>query len=171
MDTAVVTFEMHYQDVVETKFGTKTKHTFVTDDGTRYESWKAPIAARIAASMSEPLTILFDKKVSGQYTNLEIKDVLGDALPSMSVSDNAEEPVSTRTVNVNSPEAGKAKEERITRLAIWKTAFEAFTALAVADGGPDSAYNPILNPGLVEDFVNEQFQFLLTGTSTSKAEA
>lgn len=167
MDTAQVTFGQHYQDVIETKFGTKTKHTFVTDDGTRYEAWKAPIAARIAASMSEPLTILFEKKVSGQYTNLEIKDVLGDVPVSVPTPDE----IPTRTMSVNSPEAGKAKEERITRLAIWKTAFEAFTALAVADGGPDSAYNPVLNPGLVEDFVNEQFEFLMTGTSTSKAEA
>lgn len=82
MDTAQVTFTQHYSDMVNTKYGTKTKNTFITDDDVRYETWKAPVAAVLAANMDTPITILFDKKVStgkeGQvYTNLEIKDVLG----------------------------------------------------------------------------------------------
>ena len=54
MESAVLTFTQHYTDVVNTKYGTKTKNTFVTDDGQRFESWNSGVAAKVAAECDAP---------------------------------------------------------------------------------------------------------------------
>lgn len=179
MDIAEVTFTQHYTDVIETKFGTKTKNSFITDDGTRYESWKAPVAAAVAAHMNEPIKVLFEKKEHNGYVNLEIKELLGvdsSAPAPPPVSDNADEPVMdptpTRQIQVNGPSASSAqveKEARITRTAAFKTTVESMTQIFLSTG--DERYNPLLNPDTVIDYVDEVLDYLITGSVAERTAA
>lgn len=131
MEQAVLTFTQHYTDVVNTKYGTKTKNTFITDDGDRFESWNSGIAAKVAAGIDQPLNILYEVKTSGQYTNKEIKEVLGGSVTTPSpapVSDNAEEPVTVSAPRENQDQ----KNLRISRFAALKVAVVEVTAEGIS---------------------------------------
>lgn len=69
-----VVFEKHYQDDVNTKYGQRVKHTFVTGDGTRYETWKAPVANVLVATMGQQVQVSGQVKSDGRYTNLDITE-------------------------------------------------------------------------------------------------
>lgn len=132
MFTETVTFTQHYTDQIDTRYGSKTKNTFVTDDGRRFETWKTDIAARVAASLELPLTILFEQKTNGQYTNLEIKDLVQNGSAPTQPSP-AQQIVSemNRGVTAPAPQAQpsvsqKEKEVSIQRQSAVKSALQAF---------------------------------------------
>lgn len=153
METTQVTFTQHYTDVVNTKYGTKTKNTFVTDDGDRYESWNTGIAAKVAATLDTPVNIVFERKQSGQYTNLEIKDVLGGTV----VGTATPAPTQT-TVQVNAPVTTESQDERQTRIMRQSGLKAAIQAFGVAE------LDPVQNTDALYQLAEEFVDFYLHGS-------
>jgi len=152
METAQVTFTQHYTDVVNTKYGTKTKNTFVTDDGERFESWNAGIAAKVAAGIDQPLNILFERKTQGQYTNLEIKEVLGGSV--VGAATPLQPTTTPVAVTTQTSETQDERQTRIMRQSALKIAVQAFTA---------ENLEPVSNTEAVFQLAEEYVEFFLHG--------
>jgi len=76
-DTVIFTGHSAFQ--VDTRFGQKTKNVFTDTQSREFQVWKADIAAQLLASMGQQVTVQFEAKQNGQYTNYDVKGILGVA--------------------------------------------------------------------------------------------
>ena len=65
---------------VNTRYGQKTKNVFVDSQGREFQVWKTDIAAQILATMGQSVTVQYEAKQNGQYTNYDVKAVTGGVL-------------------------------------------------------------------------------------------
>lgn len=154
MTTETLTFTKHFVDQVNGKYGLKTKNTFVTNDNRRFETWRPDVAAQVAAYLNQPVTVVYEQRVNGQYTNLVIQGVVNDAAPAPS------QQTSPPPANVSS--ASQAKEISIQRQSALKAAIHAFEVAGI---------DPVTeHAALVEWAETVAFDYFVNGFQRQEAE-
>lgn len=131
---------------VNTKRGPGTVFDVKASDGNTYTTFDAPTAQKAQASLGVgAVTLGYEQTQNGQYTNLNLKevvggDVIGDVATPLPLAP-APVPALTQPVTINGTPVAipvaplvdpSAKDAKITRLAAQKTAF-AFASQLVRD--------------------------------------
>jgi len=83
-DTVIFTGHSAFQ--VDTRFGQKTKNVFTDTQSREFQVWKADIAAQLLASMGQQVTVQFEAKQNGQYTNYDVKGIIGGVVGAPAVT-------------------------------------------------------------------------------------
>lgn len=160
-----VIFTDHSTFQVNTRYGTKPKSVFTDTQGREFQVWKTDIAAQLAATMGQSVTVQFEAKPysdgSGRM-NYDVKALLG--VPTGVAA--APQAVAPTTAPTTAPVAAPAPPqqnndaERQLRIMRQKAAGDAIIAFGAA------GIDPVVNSAELLEFAQEVLlDFYLNGFS------
>ena len=152
---AQTVFTGHTAREVNTRFGAKTLNLFTAADGREYQAWQADVANQALALIGQPVTVLFEQKINGNFTNYDLVSVAGGngaASPPTPAGVGVATP--TTAAPLPAPEMpepglqGKARD-----IAIWRQSGldRALTAFGIAGANPLEQLDQVI--ALTEKFI------------------
>ncbi len=136
--------------------GTITLNVFTAADGREYQAWQADVANQALALIGQPVTVLFEQKINGNFTNYDLVSVAGvnGGMPTPSPVTQSEVTQAQATV-LPAPEMptpglqGKARD-----IAIWRQSGldRALTAFGIAGENPLEQLDKVI--ALTEKFID-----------------
>lgn len=158
--TEQVVFTGHSAFQVNTRYGAKTKNVFTDQQGREFQVWKQDIAAQLLATMGQTVTVNFEAKQNGSFTNYDVQSV---GLPAGAVQQSAPPPQAAPAQTAPPPQQTVTqvdKDARITRAAALDRALTAFGI---------EGLSPIANQAALIELSEEYVSYLRDGAETTTA--
>ena len=137
---------------IETRYGQKTKNVFTDSQGREFQVWKTDVAAQIQATMGQAVTVQFEAKQNGQYTNYDVKAVTGGVVTApVAALSNGQVPVQTAqpTGIAPPPQATESQDDRQLRIMRQNAIGNAVLAFGAA------GIDPVVNSAELLEFAQE----------------
>ena len=157
---------------IETRYGQKTKNVFTDSQGREFQVWKTDVAAQIQATMGQSVTVQFDAKQNGQYTNYDVKAVTGGVVTAPAPTNGPVPVQHTTTPNALQPvpaqffpptQATESQDDRQLRIMRQNAIGNAVLAFGAA------GIDPVVNNQELLEFAQEVLlDFYINGYSLER---
>ena len=166
MYTETVSFTGHTGAFdIETRYGQKTKNVFTDSQGREFQVWKTDVAAQIQATMGQSVTVQFEAKQNGQYTNYDVKAVTGGVVtaPAAAPQQTAPAPNGAAPPQQTAPQSTESQDDRQLRIMRQNAIGNAVLAFGAA------GIDPVVNNQELLEFAQEVLlDFYINGYSLER---